>query len=106
MIVPRIPEYPSWVVANYPDFRGRTVFLEMAVLMGAVGGGVQDYIGYVGFLREKKWGAAGQMNIGPRNLSLDESVVQRGLRWLRAPLFDTTISFGSVLLLTSCFMIL
>lgn len=106
LIAPRLPDYPPWVAANYPDFNGRTVFLEMAVLMGAVGGGVQDYIGYVGFLREKKWGAAGQINVSPKRLSLDEGVVARGLRWLRAPAFDTTVSFGSVLLITSCFLIL
>jgi hypothetical protein len=106
LVAPRIPEYPAWVVASYPDFRGRTVFLEMAVLLGAVGGGVQDYVGYVGFLREKRWGAAGQIDGGPAGLSRDPSVVKRGLSWLRAPALDTALSFGSVLLITVCFMIL
>jgi Mn2+/Fe2+ NRAMP family transporter len=70
-VTPRLPEYPPWVLANYADFRGRTVLLEVAVLLGAVGGGVQDYVGYVGFLREKRWGAAGQAGGGPEGLSLD-----------------------------------
>ena len=68
-LVPHIPAYEPWVIAKYPDFMGRTVFLEMAVLMGAVGGGVQDYLGYVGFLREKNWGASGQASDGPGKLS-------------------------------------
>jgi Mn2+/Fe2+ NRAMP family transporter len=106
LVAPRIPEYPQWVVAGYPDFRGRTVFLEMAVLLGAVGGGVQDYVGYVGFLREKRWGAAGQTDGGPDRLSQDPTVIERGLSWLKAPAFDTAVSFGSVLLITVCFMIL
>ena len=106
MAAPRIPDYPPWVVAGYPDFAGRTVFLEIAVLLGAVGGGVQDYVGYVGFLREKKWGASGRTDGGPARLSHDPAVVARGLGWLRAPALDTTFSFGSVLLITSCFMIL
>lgn len=106
LLVPQLPDYEPWVTAQYPDFAGRTVFLEMAVLMGAVGGGVQDYVGYVGFLREKKWGAAGERNDATRKLSLDPTVVQRGLSWLRAPMLDTTISFGCVLLITTCFMIL
>ncbi len=106
MIVPHLPDYPPWVLAQYPDFNGRTVFLEMAVLMGAVGGGVQDYIGYVGFLREKKWGAAEQTNAGQRKLNPAPVVVTRGRRWLRAPALDTAISFGSVLLITTCFMVL
>lgn len=105
-IAPRIPDYPPWVLAGYPDFAGRTVFLEMAVLLGAVGGGVQDYIGYVGFLREKNWGASGRKDGDPARLSDDPAVVKRGLGWLRAPALDTTLSFGSVLLITSCFMIL
>lgn len=105
-IVPHLPAYEPWVLANYPDFQGRTVILETAVLMGAVGGGVQDYLGYVGFLREKNWGAAGQTSDGPRKLSEAPGVVARGLKWLRAPALDTTISFASVLLITMCFMIL
>jgi Mn2+/Fe2+ NRAMP family transporter len=106
MLVPHVPAYEPWVIAKYPDFMGRTVFFEMAVLMGAVGGGVQDYLGYVGFLREKNWGASGQANDGPGKLSQEPGVVARGLRWLRAPALDATISFGSVLLITTCFMIL
>ena len=106
LVTPLLPDYPPWVLTDYPDFGGRTVPLEAAVLLGAVGGGVQDYLGYVGFLREKKWGAAGLEGGGPEGLSRDPSVVRRGLSWLRAPAFDTIASFGSVLLITTCFMIL
>lgn len=106
MLVPHLPAYEPWVITKYPDFGGRTVFLEMAVLMGAVGGGVQDYLGYVGFLREKNWGAAGQASDKPRDLSLEPGIVARGLHWLRAPALDAMFSFGSVLLITICFMIL
>jgi hypothetical protein len=106
MLAPHVPAYEPWVIAKYPDFMGRTVFFEMAVLMGAVGGGVQDYLGYVGFLREKNWGASGQASDGPGKLSQEPGVVARGLSWLRAPALDAMISFGSVLLITTCFMIL
>jgi Mn2+/Fe2+ NRAMP family transporter len=106
LVAPRLPDYPAWAVAGYPEFRGRTVLLEAAVLLGAVGGGVQDYVGYVGFLREKNWGAAGKDGGGPDGLSRDPSVVARGLSWLKAPAFDTFVSFGSVLVITVCFMIL
>jgi Mn2+/Fe2+ NRAMP family transporter len=105
MLVPTLPAYEPWVIEKYPEFMGRTVFLEMAVLMGAVGGGVQDYIGYVGFLREKNWGASGQTN-ETTVLSQEPATVARGLDWLRAPALDTTISFASVFLITICFMIL
>jgi Mn2+/Fe2+ NRAMP family transporter len=106
LVAPRVPPYESWVGAGYPEVVGRSVWLEIAVLMGSVGGGVQDYVGYVGFLREKRWGAAGAAAGGPGRLRLDAESVGRGRRWLRAPLFDTGFSFGSVLLMTACFMIL
>lgn len=107
LIVPEIPSYQPWVGESYPKIASRPVWLEIAVLMGAIGGGVQDYVGYVGFLREKKWGASDSgIAGGPRRLSLDGESVARGRTWLRAPLFDVIVSFGSVLLITSCFMML
>lgn len=105
-IVPHLPDYPSWVAAQYPEMSHRSVGLELAVLMGAVGGGVQDYVGYLGFLREKKWGLAGATDGGPDKLSRDAGEARVGLAWLRAPFLDTTFSFGAVLLMTICFMLL
>ena len=105
-IVPHLPDYPPWVAAQYPEMSRRSVGLELAVLMGSVGGGVQDYVGYLGFLREKKWGLAGTPGGSPRRLSLDPKEAGRGLAWLRAPFLDTTFSFAAVLLMTLCFMIL
>lgn len=105
-VVPQIPDYQPWVAAGYPDIVRSPPWLEMAVLMGAVGGGVQDYVGYVGFLREKKWGAAGLGEGSPQNLPNDKRMIARGKKWLRAPALDTVVSFGSVLLITGCFMVL
>lgn len=107
LIVPHVPAYEPWVGESYPEVARRPVWLEIAVLMGAVGGGVQDYVGYVGFLREKSWGAANSgVEGGPRRLRLDREMIARGRRWLRAPLFDVAASFGSVLVITACFMML
>ena len=105
-VTPQLPDYQPWVAASYPKIAANQSWLEMAVLMGAVGGGVQDYVGYVGFLREKKWGAAGLADSSPQNLPTDKKMIARGKQWLRAPAFDTIVSFGSVLLITGCFMIL
>ncbi|MEJ7616091.1 MAG: Nramp family divalent metal transporter [Pyrinomonadaceae bacterium] len=107
MVVPQVPSYPPWVSASYPEIASRAIWLEIAVLMGAIGGGVQDYVGYVGFLREKKWGVANaDLDGGPRLLKLDAASIARGRAWLRAPLFDVIVSFGSVLLISACFMML
>jgi Mn2+/Fe2+ NRAMP family transporter len=105
-IVPRIPEYQPWIKAAYPDVAARTVWLEIAVLLGAIGGGLQDYIGYVGMMREKHWGASGIDDGGADKLPLDKESVALGRRWLRVPQFDVVISFGSVLIITGCFMLL
>lgn len=107
LLVPEIPSYQPWISENYPKIASRPVWTEIAVLMGTIGGGVQDYVGYVGFLREKKWGASNSDVVGgPRLLKLDAESVARGRTWLRAPLFDVIVSFGSVLLITACFMML
>lgn len=105
-LVPHLPSYPDWVATQYPDVARRSIGLELAVLMGSVGGGVQDYVGYLGFFREKKWGLAGVLDGHPDRISTDQTEVRKGLAWLRAPLLDTTFSFGAVLLMTLCFMLL
>jgi hypothetical protein len=74
--------------------------------MGVIGGGVQDYLGYVGLIREKQWGLSGLAAGRPTALPVDPSSVARGMRWLRAPLLDVVCSFACVLVLTACFMIL
>lgn len=105
-LVPHVPAYEPWVSASYPDVASRGVGLETAVLLGAVGGGVQDYTGYVSMIREKKWGASGLTGGGPDKLPLDQKTINLSRQWLRAPLLDVGISFASVLLITGCFMLL
>ena len=105
-IVPHLPKYEPWVMTSYADVAGRAVWLEIAVLLGAVGGGVQDYTGYVSMMREKNWGASGAEHGGPDKLPTDHKSVVAGRNWLRAPQLDVVISFGSVLLITGCFMLL
>jgi hypothetical protein len=73
--------------------------------MGVIGGGVQDYTGYVGMMREKAWGASAGVTAGAV-MPMDRASVARGLAWLRAPLFDVVCSFVCVLVMTSCFMLL
>lgn len=85
-VTPVVPTYEPWIARGYPDLAREPSFFHLAVFVGVIGGGVQDYVGYVGMMREKPWG--------------------RGVGWLRAPLVDVGCSFLCVLLLTSCFMIL
>ena len=106
-IIPRVPEYPSWVAASYPEIAREASLFHLAVFLGVIGGGVQDYVGYVGMMREKRWGSSDvDGGRGPAALPLDAASIARGRRWLRAPLVDVVCSFTCVLVLTSCFMLL
>lgn len=105
-LLPRLPEYPAWAVATYPELATRPPILEIATLLGTVGGGVQDYIGYVGCVREKRWGAAAEASGGPDRMPQDAAQVARGRTWLRAPAFDVTSSFLAVFAMTGLFMML
>jgi Mn2+/Fe2+ NRAMP family transporter len=106
-VTPRLPEYQPWVAERYPDIAAQAAAFHLAVFLGVIGGGVQDYVGYVGLMREKNWGASGTTGpTGPHALPLDAPAVGRAQRWLRAPLFDVVASFTCVLVMTSCFMIL
>ena len=113
-VVPTIPAYPSWALEKYPlDFGTRPMLVELTIYMGALAGGTQDYVGYLGILREKGWGmmkrfSGGnpQFERGQVPLPLDPTQVRRGLKWLRAPLSDVTISFTCIMIFTYAFIIL
>ncbi len=117
MFVPRAPVYPDWLLETpryAGEFRERSPWLEVSLYFTAVGGGAYDYIGYIGMLREKKWGLAGR-RVATRQ-ELDAAVdgdtdsardtVLRAKQWQRAPLFDVVASFSVVILVTLLFAIL
>jgi len=115
LFVPREPGYPDWVPKEYPkEFRDRSPWLEVSVYLTAVGGGAYDYIGYVGMLREKKWGLAGRRVATREELEAAVSgepanvaaTILRAKQWTRGPLFDTSLSFFFVILVTLLFAIL
>jgi hypothetical protein len=105
-LLPYWPAYPTWAVASDPDIAMRPPILELAVLLGTVGGGLQDYLGYVACMREKAWGAAAETDGGPDRMPLAEDQIARGRVWLRAPAFDVVSSFAAVFAMTGLFMLL
>ena len=105
-LLPSLPSaVPSWALASYPELQTRPPIFEIATLLGTVGGGVQDYVGYVSCAREKQWGAAGVAGATLARLPGGDGV-RRGRQWLRAPAFDTVSSFASVFVMTGLFMLL
>lgn len=117
-LLPTLPDPAGWVAGKYPDIAATPVWLEVATYLGAVGGGVYDYIGYTGMLREKGWGMLGHNQIDAVNdrlkampgrvrLPLPETPeeVTKARAWTRAPLGDTLISFTAVAVFACMFLI-
>ncbi len=108
--VPELPAYEPWVTQKYPELVGRSPWVEIMVYIGAVGGGTQDYLGYIGMLREKAWGMLGwpgKSQVGPPEpINEQPENIARGKRWLLAPQADVIISFAAILIFTVCFVAL
>lgn len=109
LVIPTIPKFEAWVTV-IPEFRDRDPWVEVIVCIGVIGGGTQDYFGYLGLLREKGWGLMSRVRSGRELLgwSVDTSQdnIITGKKWLRAPLIDVSFSFGVVMFFSICFAVL
>ncbi len=102
----RLLEYPAWVSANYPDLAKRPIWMELATYVGVLGGSGYDYLAYVSFLREKRWGAADGPLLSREELekiAVDPSHPHR--KWLWIPVIDATISFAIVFFFSAVFVV-
>ena len=108
-VVPSIPQYQPWIVSKYPLVAARSTWVELGTYLGAIGGGTQDYFGYIGMLREKAWGLLGRdAKAGADGVSLEATAdnMARGRAWLRAPFLDGAMSFGCIVIFTIAFTVL
>ena len=108
-VMPTLPAYEAWVVSKYPAVAARSAWVELGSYLGAIGGGTQDYFGYIGMLREKAWGLLGrkaQTTESGVEIASDGENVRLGKAWLRAPFIDTAVSFACVVIFTLAFVIL
>ncbi|MBA8826472.1 Mn2+/Fe2+ NRAMP family transporter [Saccharopolyspora lacisalsi] len=117
-LVPGDLHYAPFVAEDYPDIAATSSWVELAVFMGGLGGGMYDYIGYTGMLREKRWGmlghpdiAAVQRQLSGRDqhaqipLSDDPAEVAKAKAWKRAPKLDTLAAFLAMGIIAAAFMI-
>ncbi|HSE71551.1 MAG TPA: Nramp family divalent metal transporter [Nocardioidaceae bacterium] len=117
-LVPGGLEYQGFVGEKFPDVAETSVYVEMAVFLGGIGGGMYDYIGYTGMMREKRWGMLGHKDVAEladryaaadakATLPLDDSDanLSRARGWARAPLIDLTAAFVALAIIGAAFVI-
>lgn len=106
LLVPRPLHYPDWLAGAAPDIARTPVWIEGMTYVGVIGGASYDYLAYVSFLREKRWGLSGS---GPATNDVLEGIARDAhhpvRRWVRAPLIDCTVSFAVVILFSAVFVI-
>jgi hypothetical protein len=75
--------------------------------IGMIGGSAADYVAYLSFAADKRWGRAGAASDDrPTPIDPPAAETAAGKLWLRAPLTDVMVSFGILVLITSVFFIL
>lgn len=117
-LVPGSLDYQGFVGEKYPDLAAKSVYVELAVFLGGIGGGMYDYIGYTGMMREKRWGMLGHPEVDsiaeryaeadPKaQLPLEESESNRiqARGWSRAPLIDLLAAFVALAVIGAAFVI-
>jgi hypothetical protein len=104
--IPQALQYPAWI-NSYPDIASRPVWVELATYVGVIGGSSYDYLAYVSYLRDKRWGRAAMRVTPTAQLdSLGPEARRAAWQWLRAPLVDCTLSFLAVLIFMAVFLAL
>jgi len=100
-------QYFDWVLTKEPDLKGRSVWLEVLVAVSVIGGVTHDYLAYLAFLRDKKWGNCHRDTINQQEVQQIADQPRHPARlWLRAALVDTILSFIAVILIAICFSVL
>ena len=97
--------YPDWLSEAAPNIAKQPIWVEVSLYVGVVGGASYDYIAYVSFLREKRWGLSG--DAAPASPAALAALQDNHLlwQWLRAPLIDCTLSFLAVIAFSAVFVI-
>ena len=81
--------------------------VEVLVYAAAIGGQSTDYLAYLSFLRDKKWGRSHLTIACEAEMQATAERVDHPARlWVRAALIDTVVSFAMVVLIAGCFAIM
>ena len=112
-MIPSVPVYEPWVQKSFPKIAGRPVWMEVITYVGLIGAGLPAYVGYLGFLRDKRWSFFQEKRISHhrdqeefRPIDMDPENVARGRKWLLPIRIDVGLSFFCVTIFSIAFMIL
>ncbi len=104
LLIPQSLHYPPWI-STQPDIAARPVWVETITYVGIIGGSGYDYLAYVSYLRDKRWGQAGAAIADRSQLdAMANDPTHLNRQWLRAPLIDCTLSFLAVLVFAAVFV--
>ena len=104
-LVPQTYQYPEWLDRLYPDVSRQPIWVEITRYVGVIGGGGFDYLAYVSFVRDKRWGLAGVAEATPAQLEQIAGQPTHAVRsWVRAPLIDCTVSFLVIVAFSAVFV--
>ena len=107
LVLPQALSYPEWLFEKLPNMRDRSVLIEISVYMAAIGGMGYDYLGYLAFIREKRWGRSALGTANPEELAQIAARQDHPARvWVKAALIDTIVSFSMIVLIAVCFAVL
>jgi len=103
-LIPQKIAYPNWI-DSLEAFRNRPLAVEIGTYVGVIGGGAYDYLAYMSYLREKKWGQAGKPPANNAELiEIEKHIDHPNRRWLRAPMIDCAISFLLIFIFSTVFL--
>jgi len=112
-LIPSAPVYEPWVKAGFPKIAAKPVWMEVISYVGIIGAGLPAYIGYLGFLRDKRWSffqsawiCHHRVDGKFRAIDLSEDNVRRGRLWLMPVRIDVGLSFLCVFVFSAAFMVL
>lgn len=111
--VPTIPSYKDWIHTQYPNIAATAPWVELVTYVGIIGGGLPAYIGYFGFLRDKKWGLFAKQPIYNHStasqfpeIESSSGNLSNARSWLRAVKIDVGGSFIAIFIFSAAFMVL
>jgi len=106
--VPQRLSFPDWMKTDgrpvIQSIVSKPVWVEATLYVGVIGGAGFDYLAYVAFLREKRWGMAGAAVGTTQTFDYTEQELARLNTWLRAPRVDCTLSFLAVFFFSAVFV--